>query len=170
MNDHDHDTPTPGTTGHRRQLGPPAADPCRSRPYRRDVPSGIWDASEYDELPRYGEPTYNQPPALWVCHQTDRDHPASRVCAGWVGLPRRPTSRPSLRASDRRGQPRHPPGRLSAASRDSPRMASSASPQAASWHILAYDQPTVPSALMPNATRSEVRGWPPTHTQNPPAS
>lgn len=23
--------------------------------------------------------------ALWQCHQTDRDHPASRLCAGWVG-------------------------------------------------------------------------------------
>lgn len=80
----DHDV-SPADSGQRRQLGPPALTPCRSCPYRRDVPSGIWDASEYDKLPRYDEPTYDQPLALWQCHQTDRDHPASHLCAGWVG-------------------------------------------------------------------------------------
>lgn len=58
----------------------PAKSPCGTCPYRRDVPSGVWDASEYAKLPDYDAPTALQPPGLFLCHQAD-----GRVCAGWAG-------------------------------------------------------------------------------------
>lgn len=58
----------------------PAARPCGSCPYRRDVPSGVWDASEYAKLPAYDTDTPAQPTQLFLCHQQD-----GRVCAGWAG-------------------------------------------------------------------------------------
>jgi len=58
--------------------------PCSSCPYRRDVPSGIWQASEYDKLPAYDGDTADQVLAratgLFHCHS----QPAN-LCAGWVG-------------------------------------------------------------------------------------
>ena len=58
--------------------------PCPSCPYRRDVPSGIWAASEYDKLPGYDGDVPDQIMAratgLFHCHS----QPAS-LCAGWVG-------------------------------------------------------------------------------------
>ncbi|MFI8528615.1 DUF6283 family protein [Promicromonospora sukumoe] len=58
----------------------PANNPCGSCPYRRNVPSGVWDASEYEKLPRYDAPTTDQPARLFLCHQQD-----GRICAGWAG-------------------------------------------------------------------------------------
>lgn len=58
----------------------PAARPCGSCPYRRDVPSGVWAAGEYERLPAYDYPTPFQPPALFFCHQQN-----GKLCAGWVG-------------------------------------------------------------------------------------
>lgn len=63
----------------------PAPRPCSSCPYRRDVPSGIWAGEEYERLRVYDEPTYLQPPGLFLCHQNDAGSPQSRLCAGWVG-------------------------------------------------------------------------------------
>lgn len=62
------------------QVRGPAPRPCESCPYRRDVPSGVWEASEYDRLPAYDRDTAQQPPGLFLCHQQN-----GRVCAGWVG-------------------------------------------------------------------------------------
>jgi hypothetical protein len=59
---------------------PPARNPCGSCPYRRDVPSGVWDPEEYDKLPRYDGPTHDQPPGMFMCHQQN-----GRLCSGWVG-------------------------------------------------------------------------------------
>lgn len=59
---------------------PPAAAPCKSCPYRRDVPSGVWDEEEYAKLSRYDEDTAFQPVGVFLCHQQD-----GRVCAGWAG-------------------------------------------------------------------------------------
>jgi hypothetical protein len=53
--------------------------PCGSCPYRRDVPSGIWEQHEYDKLPSYDGPTWAQAPALFMCHQKD-----GNLCAGWL--------------------------------------------------------------------------------------
>ena len=64
---------------------PPAPRPCESCPYRQDVPSGIWAASEYAKLPTYDEPTFAQPARLFLCHQHDRDDGRARVCSGWAG-------------------------------------------------------------------------------------
>ncbi len=59
---------------------PPAPRPCESCPYRTDVPSGVWAADEYEKLPAYDQPTFAQPPAVFLCHQHD-----GRACAGWAG-------------------------------------------------------------------------------------
>lgn len=56
-----------------------AARPCGSCPYRRDVPSGIWAASEYHKLSAYDGETWEQSPALFLCHQKD-----GHLCAGWI--------------------------------------------------------------------------------------
>jgi hypothetical protein len=53
--------------------------PCGSCPYRRDVPSGIWERLEYDKLPAYDGPIWAQPLALFMCHQRD-----GNLCAGWL--------------------------------------------------------------------------------------
>jgi len=58
----------------------PADAPCRSCPYRLDVPSGVWAADEYRKLPEYDAETAYQPVGLFYCHQQD-----GRLCAGWVG-------------------------------------------------------------------------------------
>ncbi len=58
----------------------PAPRPCESCPYRRDVPSGVWAAEEYEKLRAYDADTMYQPPGLFMCHQQD-----GRVCAGWCG-------------------------------------------------------------------------------------
>lgn len=58
--------------------GAPAKNPCGSCPYRKDVPSGVWHASEYEKLPGYDAELSLQP--SFFCHQQD-----GRLCAGWVG-------------------------------------------------------------------------------------
>ena len=58
--------------------------PCRSCPYRADVPSGVWAAHEYDKLPGYDGTMPEQVEAgalgAFMCHQQD-----GQLCAGWVG-------------------------------------------------------------------------------------
>lgn len=61
-------------------MKPPAAHPCGSCPYRKDVPSGIWAVSEYRKLPAYDGETHDQPHQVFLCHQNN-----DRVCAGWCG-------------------------------------------------------------------------------------
>jgi Family of unknown function (DUF6283) len=58
----------------------PAPAPCGSCPYRRDVPSGVWSAEEYEKLPCFDGATHEQPMWVFMCHQQD-----GRLCAGWVG-------------------------------------------------------------------------------------
>lgn len=62
----------------------PRKTPCPSCPYRRDVPSGIWSAEEYDKLPGYDGSTAEQAMAgafaPFFCHQR-----TGELCAGWVG-------------------------------------------------------------------------------------
>lgn len=60
---------------------PPAPAPCGSCPYRRDVPSGVWSGEEYAKLGRYDGETYDQDPAVFLCHRQD-----GRLCAGWVAV------------------------------------------------------------------------------------
>jgi hypothetical protein len=54
-------------------------EPCETCPYRRDVPSGVWAAHEYEKLPEYDKPTGAQPPLIFHCH-TSPDF----VCTGWA--------------------------------------------------------------------------------------
>ena len=60
-------------------MRPPAPRPCISCPYRRDVPSGIWDETEYAKLEQFDGETWSQPTTVFLCHQQD-----GRLCAGWV--------------------------------------------------------------------------------------
>lgn len=62
-------------------MKPPAQNPCGSCPYRRDVPSGVWEASEYRKLPGFDNETGEQPPNVFLCHRQD-----GRACAGWVAV------------------------------------------------------------------------------------
>jgi hypothetical protein len=48
-------------------------------PYRRDVPSGVWSAHEYDKLAEYDRETFSSPPGAFMCHATPEVH-----CHGWV--------------------------------------------------------------------------------------
>ncbi len=64
---------------------PPTPRPCASCPYRREVPSGVWSKDEYEKLREYDRPFIEQPPGVFLCHQTDLDNPRKRVCGGWVG-------------------------------------------------------------------------------------
>lgn len=61
-----------------------AKAPCKSCPYRKDVPSGVWAASEYKKLPDYDgeivEQLLKNATALFDCHQQD-----GKLCAGWIG-------------------------------------------------------------------------------------
>lgn len=62
-------------------IRPPAANPCGSCPYRRDVPSGVWSEGEYEKLPPYDNAEMSeQPMGVFMCHQQD-----GRMCAGWTG-------------------------------------------------------------------------------------
>jgi hypothetical protein len=53
--------------------------PCLACPYRRDVPSGVWAATEYEKLRVYDEPTMDQPFAPFMCHATPE-----HMCNGWA--------------------------------------------------------------------------------------
>lgn len=61
----------------------PRKTPCASCPYRRDVPSGLWESSEYDKLRLYDGDTsaqaMNGAMGVFQCHQQD-----GSVCAGWA--------------------------------------------------------------------------------------
>jgi hypothetical protein len=59
----------------------PRPRPCASCPYRRGVPSGVWDASEYEKLPEYDREIGEQPAGAFGCHQGD-----GSICAGWLGF------------------------------------------------------------------------------------
>lgn len=59
----------------------PRKSPCASCPYRQNVPSGIWDKTEYEKLDRYdGEIFEQRTDAIFMCHQGCGD-----VCSGWLG-------------------------------------------------------------------------------------
>ncbi len=60
---------------------PPAPNPCGSCPYRRDVPSGLWEGEEYEKLIDYDGDTAEQPIGVFLCHRQD-----GRACAGWVAV------------------------------------------------------------------------------------
>src|SRR3954470_23279456 len=53
--------------------------PCEACPYRKDVPSGVWAAHEYDKLRAYDNPMTEQPVAGFSCHATP-----AKLCNGWA--------------------------------------------------------------------------------------
>jgi hypothetical protein len=58
--------------------------PCKSCPYRKDVPSGVWAAEEYDKLPNFDGTIIEQAEkgavGLFLCHQGN-----DCLCSGWLG-------------------------------------------------------------------------------------
>lgn len=78
-----------------------AKRPCGSCPYRKDVPSGVWDPHEYEKLVEYDLQTPFQPVARFDCHQRD-----GNLCAGWVACHgmEGPTALLSLRLLDFQGR------------------------------------------------------------------
>ena len=77
-------SPTDATSlSPRTSLPKPPKVPCGTCPYRKDVPSGVWGASEYNKLPRYDGDTGTQfvsgGIALFMCHQND-----GCLCGGWL--------------------------------------------------------------------------------------
>lgn len=75
-----------------------AKAPCPSCPYRKSVPSGVWDATEYAKLPDWDGETFEQPAAVFMCHTQD-----GKLCAGWVGY-RDPCDLLALRIGVARGR------------------------------------------------------------------
>jgi hypothetical protein len=61
----------------------PPTVPCGSCPYRKDVPSGIWAAKEYNKLPGYDGEIADQfakgATGMFMCHQRD-----GCLCGGWL--------------------------------------------------------------------------------------
>lgn len=55
------------------------SQPCSSCPYRRDVPSGLWSADEYEKLIPYDNETPLQPFGGFACHATPE-----HFCNGWA--------------------------------------------------------------------------------------
>ena len=56
-------------------------NPCASCPFRQNVPSGVWDESEYEKLKEYDGETHEQTSvATFLCHHGD-----GQVCSGWLG-------------------------------------------------------------------------------------
>lgn len=53
--------------------------PCPKCPYRKDCPSGVWAAEEYDKLRLYDVATGDQPPSAFGCHATPE-----KLCHGWA--------------------------------------------------------------------------------------
>ena len=66
-----------------KALAKPPKVPCGSCPYRRDVPSGIWEEHEYEKLLAYDGDTIDQVEkgafGLFMCHQND-----GCLCGGWL--------------------------------------------------------------------------------------
>ncbi|WP_341856773.1 DUF6283 family protein [Brachybacterium sp. GPGPB12] len=59
----------------------PRKTPCAPCPYRRGVPSSVWDESECAKLPAYdGDIPEQASDRVFSCHQQD-----GSVCAGWLG-------------------------------------------------------------------------------------
>jgi Family of unknown function (DUF6283) len=55
------------------------AKACSACPYRRDVPSGVWDWAEYEKLRLFDEETFAQPFRGFACHATPE-----YFCHGWA--------------------------------------------------------------------------------------
>lgn len=77
----------------------PRKNPCASCPYRKNVPSGVWDESEYQKLPAYdGDIPEQSSLNVFMCHQQD-----GCACSGWLGHREYPTDMLAVRLGLRNG-------------------------------------------------------------------
>lgn len=62
-----------------------AAVPCRSCPYRRDTPTGVWHPTEYEKLRGFADGQGEGIPhiGIFLCHQTNAVGEET-VCRGWL--------------------------------------------------------------------------------------
>lgn len=78
----------------------PRKSPCGSCPYRTQVPSGIWDETEYQKLAAYDGEIHEQTSlAVFMCHQPAENH----VCSGWLGHREHPEDMLAVRLGIIRG-------------------------------------------------------------------
>jgi hypothetical protein len=80
--------------------------PCKSCPYRKDAPKGLWDPSEFQNLLSTERDMFG---AVFACHGEAKKPPKERqMCAGWL-LDQKARNVPSIRlrmllSSDERSQ------------------------------------------------------------------
>ncbi len=55
-------------------------EPCKTCPYRKDVPKGTWHKSEFENLLEQDAQQFG---AAFGCHAT-RKLPVPQVCGGWL--------------------------------------------------------------------------------------
>lgn len=58
-------------------------NPCSSCPYRKDHPSGVWHAVEYEKLRKYDNQEIH---GVFLCHQSHVT--TETVCKGWLEVHR----------------------------------------------------------------------------------
>lgn len=80
------------------------SQPCSACPYRRDVPSGVWEHHEYEKLRAYDVETFNQPTAPFACHATPEHY-----CHGWAVVHTSHGNEYDLLALRMHGYPEIPP-------------------------------------------------------------
>lgn len=59
--------------------------PCSSCPYRKDIPTGVWHASEYEKLRLYDDTAQNQAFIPFHCHQ-EPEIGKPTLCRGWLSV------------------------------------------------------------------------------------
>jgi uncharacterized protein DUF6283 len=71
-----------------------AKNPCSTCPYRKDTPSGVWLADEYEKLRAYDEPEFDPAHpeaqrlpemAAFLCHHS-LTRPGDTLCRGWLSV------------------------------------------------------------------------------------
>src|SRR5678810_131628 len=65
-----------------------APNPCTSCPYRKDTPSGVWSAEEYEKLRCYDPGPHGQVSmvtALFLCHHSPYID-GETLCKGWLSV------------------------------------------------------------------------------------
>ena len=62
---------------------------CASCPYRRDTPSGIWQAEEYEKLRAFDQEVtqLEDPLSVFLCHQSEVTG-RETICRGWLSVHR----------------------------------------------------------------------------------
>lgn len=63
------------------KMGFRTREPCKTCPYRKDVPVGLWHPDEYSNLAAQDQKEFG---SLFGCHATGKEKGGPHVCAGWL--------------------------------------------------------------------------------------